>query len=204
MKPINCFICICQLFMSNTHAQSFSTSYSDRHTLVLQILPGLKGAEMQVNGKSAFRTLAMIFLPTVYPNQTLSCPINYFQENASLSGKWIVDDSLKKMELTGIENLSRVIVTKKINGKEELLNLPLAYAPRLFEYFMLDITHNLGEFRSFDCYAFTSLIANVKYFPRSPAFEYLQNNPKPGDIVVLASAALIPDSIKHWAPVPWR
>lgn len=72
-----------------------STSLNNSKQLVLQIVPEAQADLMQINGKVAPLTFAHVFIPKLSSNY-LQCPLNYFQENASLSGKWI-KDSLKKL-----------------------------------------------------------------------------------------------------------
>ncbi|MGI8788889.1 MAG: hypothetical protein ACR2HG_14195 [Pyrinomonadaceae bacterium] len=182
--------------------KSTSTFFSSPETLVLQILPEIESVKILVNGREAFRIYALVFIPDPYnTGKTISCPMNYFQESVSLPEKWILNDSFKKIELSNADKLKKVIITKKINGNEEKINLPDKYSERILDYFNADVSHNPEKFRGFDCYAFVSLIANVKYFPLSPDFEYKKGNANVGDIVVLANKNNLPNAIMHWALV---
>lgn len=182
-----------------------STSYSKPEILVLQILPkesqfGL----MQINGKEAQRKDSLIFIPKSQIPETISCPLNYFQQSSSLTGKWINGDSSEKIMLDGIDNLREVIVTVKIKDEEAILHLPHNYGVRILNYLKLDICHKLNDYKGFDCYAFICLLADVKYSPQNPEFDYEEfdynkTNPNDGDFIVLTSDDSIPNSIKHWA-----
>lgn len=176
----------------------FTSSYSNTSRLVLQIIPELQCGLTQVGDQQASRTAAMVFIPKTNPYY-IHCPLNYFQESASLIGKWIVDDKNNKFNLEFIDNLNEVIITEVVNGVENIINIPTQYNKRLLNYFKLDICHNLAPFIGFDCYAFISLIANVKYFPKNPEFNYEEKEPVKGDFIVLADNDSLPDSIKHWA-----
>lgn len=157
-----------------TYNEEITTLYSNPETLILQILPKLKGGpEVHANGKKAFRTPAYIYLPSfnVGKYKYTPIPLNDFQEVVSLSEKWITPDSSKKFVLSGIDSLKKVLITCKINGKEKILPLPSSYTVRLLEYLKLDVCHKPDIFKGFDCYAFVSLLANVKYFKQNPEFD---------------------------------
>lgn len=177
---------------------NFTSLYSNPSRLVLQIIPELQCGLTQVGDRQAHRTSTMMFIPKTNPFY-IHCPLNYFQESVSLTGKWILDDKNNKFNLELIDNLNEVIVTEVVNGVENIIKIPTNYNKRLLNYFKLDICHNLASFIGFDCYAFISLIANVKYFPKNPEFYYKEKEPAKGDLIVLADSHLLPDSIKHWA-----
>ena len=176
----------------------FTSSYSNPSRLVLQIIPELQCGLTQVGDQQASRTAVMVFIPKTN-SFYISCPLNYFQERVSLTRKWILDDKNNKINLEFINNLNKVIITEAVNGVENIINIPTHYNKRLLNYFKLDICHNSAAFIGFDCYAFISLIANVKYFPKNPEFNYEEKEPTKGDFIVLADSDSLPDSIKHWA-----
>lgn len=177
-----------------------STSFSAPETIVLQILTDVRIGKTTVNGKEAYNTCGYVFIPKPdNPGYYISCPLKYFQQSVSLPEKWILDDSGNKIHLNNTDKFTKVIITKKINGKEEIIDLPEEYSGRIMNYFNLDIPHNDQKYKGFDCYAFASLIVNVKYYPLSPDFEYQDKLPKTGDVVVLANGTDLPESIMHWA-----
>ena len=116
-----------------------STTFSTPECLVLQICPDEIAGEITVHGNKYRRTAAYVYLPNIKPGTTFSCPLNYFQESCSLPDKWIMDDSGNKIELTNISNLEKVVVTIKMNGVEEKINVPQYISLKLFDYFKLDI-----------------------------------------------------------------
>lgn len=177
---------------------NLTSSHCNSARLVLQIVPDLPCGQMEVDGRVAPRITGMVYIPKTAPYY-IHCPLNYFQESASLSGKWILDDKHNKLKLEFIDNLNEVIITQLVNNNESIINIPSDYNKRLFKYFKLDICHNTNNFKGFDCYAFISLIANVKYFPKSPEFTYEKKEPSVGDFIVLTVNDSLPDSIKHWA-----
>lgn len=182
-----------------SNPQEMSTKFSSPETLVLQILTDdIKIGKTTVYGKEAYRSTVFVFIPNG-SGSTISCPLNYFQESVSLPEKWILNDSKEKIEISKTDNFKRIIVTKKTNGIEEIIELPNEYSKRLFDYFMLDVSHNEYLYKGFDCYAFASSIVNVKYHPLSPDFDYKVSPPSIGDIVVLSNGNNLPESIKHWA-----
>lgn len=178
--------------------QEMSTNFSTPETLVLQILPEIKMGKTTVHGKETYRTSAIVFIPND-SGGTISCPLNYFQESVSLPEKWILNDLGQKIEIINADKFKKVIVTIKIQGKELMIDLPVEYPKRIFDYFMLDIYHFENKYKGFDCYAFASSIVDVKYYPQSPDFNYKERPPSVGEIVVLANKNNLPDSIKHWA-----
>lgn len=185
---------------SQPRPESMSTIFTTPETVVLQILPDVRIGKTTVNGKEAYRTSAHVFIPNPNnPGSTISCPENYFQQNVSLPEKWILNDSGQKITISNAHRLNKVVVTKKVNGKEEIIDLPDKYPQRLMNYFNLDISHNEKEYKGFDCYAFASLVSNVKYYPLKPDFEYQDKLPSQGDIVVLSNGKNLPESIMHWA-----
>ncbi|MBK8548124.1 MAG: hypothetical protein IPL63_12365 [Saprospiraceae bacterium] len=176
--------------------ESLTTSFSDSETIVLQILPDVRIGKTIVNGNEAYRTYGHVFIPkTNNPGYYIHCPLNYFQQSVSLPEKWILDDSGNKLHLSNTDKLTKVIITKKVNGKEEEIELPEEYLGRIMNYFNLDISHNEQKYKGFDCYAFASSIANVKYYPLSPDFEYQDKSPKIGDVVVITNGNDLPESI---------
>ncbi len=189
--------------MSFTIAQNNtnrSTNFSDQETLVLQILPQETSGIIRVNGKEALRTYAEVYIPNSKPGLTISCPLNYFQDSVSLLEKWIIYDSSDTINLDGIDNLNKVIVTIKINDEERIIPIPINYSKRLLDYFKLDILNNPDSYRRFDCYALNCLLANVKINDITPEFEYIKKNLEVGDFIVLVpNDHILPDSIKHWA-----
>jgi hypothetical protein len=178
--------------------QEISTKFSSRETLVLQILTDIKVGKSTVHGKEAFRSYVLVFIPNS-SGGTISCPLNYFQESVSLPEKWFINDVKQKIEISNVDNLKKIIMTKKTNGIEDIIELPNEYSKRLFDYFMLDVSHNESIYNGFDCYAFASSIGNVKYYPLSPGFDYKDAPPSIGDIVVLTNGSNLPESIMHWA-----
>jgi len=180
--------------MNNKILKSFM---SDPKTLVLKIRPELKFGQIQYNGKMAQSIVAYVCMP--YLDKPL-CSLEYFQENASLSEKWINTVSGDKQKLEHIDELRKVVIIIINQGKVEICELPDEYGIRLLDYFKLDICHNSDRFEGFDCYAFVSLLVNVKYFLLKPGFDYLDEQAKVGDIVVIArDPDDLPCSIKHWA-----
>ena len=104
-----------------------------------------------------------------------------------------------KINLDYISNLETVIITEKKHGNEIKLNLPPDFGKRLLTYFKLDICHYPQSFAGFDCYAFVSMLANVKYCKANPRFEYEERMPTEGDFVALSQDNTTIESIKHWA-----
>ena len=175
-----------------------STNFSTPECLVLQICPQELAGETEVNGKKYKRTAAFIFLPNSKPGETLSCPLNYFQDSCSVQEKWIKNDSGEKLILSNIDKLNRVIITKKSNGVEEKINISDYISHKLFDYFNFDVENNLDKYKGFDCYALQSLLGNVKFFPLNPSWDYKEANPNIGDVVILSTDKTLPNSIKHW------
>jgi len=167
-------------------------------TAVIQILPHLQCGQMAINSRTAQKIAAYVVLPNT-GGTTISCPINYFQESASLPGKWIRDDSGKKIHLNSLGSISRFLLTISSASTESICRIAASYESRIYEYFMLDISHNESCFTGFDCYAFVSFLANAAYCPTSPPFDYSSVGPNAGDIVAISDGAGLPDSIKHWA-----
>jgi len=165
---------------------------------VIQVLPHLKCGQIQVDDRKAQKIAAYVILPNS-GTSTISCPINYFQENASLPSQWIRNDEGVIQQLSFLYNIKRFLLTISTASTEILCSIPKSFESRLCEYFMLDISHNKSQYKGFDCYAFVSFLANVIKFPTSPPFDYSQNTPKAGDIVAISDGSNLPDSIKHWA-----
>lgn len=177
-----------------------STAYSSPENLVLQINPDYSGIMMAIGNQVCQAFQSIVFIPDPsHPGSTISCPLNYFQENASLAEGWILNDSNEKIQIPNSVNFQKIIVTKKINQKEVKVELSDINSRRLLKYFELDVYHNLNFYKDFDCYAFISFITNVKYYPPNPEFEYLKKTPKVADIVAIAMNNKIPESIVHWA-----
>lgn len=171
--------------------------HCSRSTGVIQILPHLQCGQIQIHGITAQKIAAYVVLPNM-GSTTISCPINYFQESASLPSKWIMDNIGNKLQLNSLDNLSRFMLTIMTGNAEVVCKIAPSYESRIFEYFMLDITHNESRFAGFDCYAFISFLANVAYCPASPPFEYSSVNPNSGDIVAISDGTTLPNAIKHW------
>lgn len=189
-----------QMEKNNQSPPEMTTSFSTPETLVLQILPEVRIGTTTVNGKQAYNTWGNVFIPKPdNPGYYIHCPLHYFQQSVSLPEKWILDDYGNRIHLSNTDKLTKVIITKKTNGKEQVIDLPEEYLARIMNYFNLDIPHNDLKYKGFDCYAFASSIANVKYYPLSPDFEYQDKSPKIGDVVVLTNGNDLPESIKHWA-----
>ncbi len=165
---------------------------------VIQVLPDLKWGQIQIDDRKAQKIAAYVILPD-YGTSTISCPINYFQENASLPDQWIKDDKGKLLQLGNLGNITRFLLTISTATTETICRIPTSYESRLCEYFTLDISHNESLYTGFDCYAFVSFLANTVYSPTSPPFDYSQVAPSTGDIVVISDGTNLPNSIKHWA-----
>lgn len=173
------------------------TINTDKFTILLQITPETPFGPVQVDNRQYNRTAAYIYIPATPGN--ILCPLNYFQENVSLPEKWIRDDRGAKLKLENINSLRSVVVTELRNNLESKLDIPIEYQNRLLDYLNLDIFHNQEKFKGFDCYAFVSFIANVKYYLKSPEFDYEDREPKAGEFTVLSNSPGLPESIKHWA-----
>lgn len=78
----------------------------------------------------------------------------------------------KKIEIINADKFKKVIVTKKVQGKEVMIDLPAEYPKRIFDYFMLDVFHSENKYIGFDSYTFASSIVDVNYYPQSPDFDY--------------------------------
>lgn len=177
-----------------------STQYSRPGTLVLQIFPGNKMGEVQVGERKAQSTFAIIYIPNPNLSEgTISCPLTYFQENASISGGWIIDDNGRKVALTTLLGLDKIIITKKVGVIEEKINLSEKYCSNLLKYFLLEVPHFPNLYFEYDCYAFISVITDIEFNKLHPPFKYESRSLQLGDIVVLSSAGQLPNSIKHWA-----
>lgn len=174
------------------------SKYVDKLHSVLQIAPQIKAGDVQIENRQVNRIAALVYIPKS-DQGNIFCPLNYFQQSASVPEKWILDDHGQKFHLDGIESVYTMTVSELKNGSENRLEIPVSYQNRLFEYFKLDVTHNENTFRGFDCYAFISFIANVKYFPQKPEFNYENRAANQGEFVVLANNLALPESIKHWA-----
>lgn len=176
-----------------------STDFPYNETIILQILPENEWGYVQIKGKKAPKTFASVFIPKSEKGY-YNCPLNYFQNSVSLTEKWIINDNTqKKIVLNNINNLKRVIITIKTNDKEKKVKIPMSISERLLDYFKLGVNLNPEKFKGFDCYAFVSFLANVRYNPKCPDFEYYEKSPRKGDIVGLANNHNLPDSIQHWA-----
>jgi len=147
------------------------------------------------NGKMYKRTASYIFLPNSKPGTAISCPLNYFQDSCSISEKWIKNDHGHKMKLENLNQLSKVVITKKVDGVESEICLTESFSKRLFDYFNLD----LSFYKGFDCYALQSLLSNVGMHLPSHPWDYEDISPSLGDIIVLSSNKDLAYSIKHWA-----
>jgi hypothetical protein len=177
-----------------------STSFSNPDTIVIQFNPDENAGIMQINGNGEYRTSANVFIPDPNtPINTIGCSLNYFQDSVSIPEGWILNDNQQRININNGTSFNRVVITKKSNGIEEEIVLPVEYSEKLLDYFNLDIPHNENDFVGFDCSAFVSSIANVNYNPENPEFSYHNNNPDIGEIVVLSDGGELPNSIKHWA-----
>ena len=105
---------------------------SDSKTLVLQIAPELECGQIQINGKITQKIAAHIIIPN--SDNTITCPLNYFQENASLSRKYINTDSGDKYNLEHIDELRSVVITVINQGEEVMCKLPDDYGIRLLPH----------------------------------------------------------------------
>lgn len=179
---------------------NMSTSFSNPDTIVIQFAPNENAGMENINRNKEYRTSAFVFIPDPKKlGNTISCPLNYFQESASILDGYILNDVQQRINIKNGSNFDKVIITKKINNNEEKVVLPDGYSKRLLDYFNLDIRHNEDNFVGFDCYAFASSIVNVNYNPKNPDFSYSNINPNIGDIIVLSDGSKLPNSIKHWA-----
>lgn len=183
----------------NAMVPEFSTNYSNIETIVLQILPEVKSGTIVINNVYATTIQSWFYIPKVKSGYYIMCPFVYFQTDGSFPGKWINNDIKQKITLTGIDSVKKVLITYKSDNIEEVMDLPQALNLRLLEYLKLDINNNLDAYSGFDCYAFASLISNVKYFPPQPDFNFDKSELKNGDVVVLSDSEDLPNSIKHWA-----
>lgn len=175
-----------------------ATKFSNATRLVLQVNPVSHIGGVKIEGRIRPRVEAGVFIPKDGDGNFIWCPFNYFQEHASLKDKYIKDDSNNKMALEYVDSLKEVIVTKAQIGHETEIPLSADYKRKLLEYLKFDIQHYTQAFQGFDCYAFVSLLSDVKFFPSSPEFNYEPNEPTIGDIIVLAKSKDLPDSIQHW------
>jgi hypothetical protein len=132
-------------------------------------------------------------------NGTLACPLNYFQEHASLPGGWIADDKGQRINLGRAKEIVSITVTVTENSQESECALAVSLKTNLLGYFMMDIVHNEDRYNGFDCQAFVSLLTNTEFRPEAPHFDYQQGNARAGDIVALSDGSALPGSIKHWA-----
>ena len=178
---------------------SASTKFSNKTRLVLQVNPANHIGGVKIEDRVRPRVETDVFIPKDTYGNFIWCPFNYFQEHASLKDKYIKDDHNTKIALGYIDNLKDVIVTKVEDGRETEIPLSDAHKRKLLEYLKFDISHYPDSFYSFDCYAFVSLLSDVKFFPTSPEFNYEPKEPAIGDIVVLAKTEDLPHSIQHWA-----
>ena len=167
-------------------------------TAVIQVLPDIQCGQIEIEGRRAQKVAAYVILPNSN-NTTISCPINYFQEYASLSGQWIVNDEGNQLHLDFLGSVSHFLLTISTANVETVCKIPSSYERRLCEYFMLDIPHNEQLYTGFDCYAFVSFLVNAVYCPKSPPFDYSQTVPTVGDIIAISDGTALPNSIKHWA-----
>lgn len=195
---------ISQLILMNYQIPTAaSTKYLDSKTIVIQIDPNLISKSINVGLNSSKITDALVFIPGL--NSTINCPLWYFQQNVSLHQKWIVGDDKKKVPLTNIDKLDKVIITYKKNGNEILLKLPDIIEFNLLRYFKLEVCHNLNNYKEFECSSLICLLANVENNTVYPNFTFNNKNPKAGDFVVLSENTLLPVTqqslihIKHWA-----
>ena len=176
-----------------------NTGFSSIKNLVIQLVPSSDAGEIQINGRRSKRTTAMVFIPKL-DGSTYSCPLNYFQDFCSLTEQWILDDKSHKINLNGINNLAKVIITTKDFKKEEIeIDISKQMKRKLLRYFKLDIQKNLNLLKGFDCHAFVCFLINLKCVPESPCFTFYQREPEIGEVVALCNADKLPESIKHWA-----
>lgn len=165
---------------------------------VIQIQPGIPRGQTEINGREAQTIRADVILPKSNAT-TIACPLNYFQENASLRDKWIRDDSGHQHTLDHIDGLSSISITVLENDLESPCCLPNGYNARLLEYFRLDVCLNKFQYNNFDCLAFVSFLANAEFCCVSPPFEYELGDPGVGDIVAISDGTKLPNSIQHFA-----
>ena len=175
------------------------TEFSNTTQLVLQINPLSHIGGVEIEDRVWPRVETGIFIPRDTYGNFIWCPFNYFQENASLKDKYIEDDNNNKIALGYVDNLKEVVATKVQNGHETEIPLNADHKRKLLDYLKFDISHYPGCFHGFDCYAFVSLLSDVKFFPTSPEFNYESKEANIGDIIVLAKTQDLPHSIQHWA-----
>ena len=174
------------------------SKFADRLHLVLQITPEMSAGAVQIGERIYKRTAAWIYIPKSNVG-SIFCPLNYFQQSASIPGKWILNNTGQRVILDGISSLNEVTVSELRNDSEIELEIPLNYQIRLYDYFNFDVSHNEAKYKGFDCYAFVSFIGDIKYFPQKPSFEYIKREPVLGEFIVLANSSSLPESIRHWA-----
>ncbi|MBK8464970.1 MAG: hypothetical protein IPL32_03995 [Chloracidobacterium sp.] len=176
-----------------------ATKFSNTTQLVLQINPVSHIGGVKIEGRVRPRVETVVFVPKDDYGNFIWCPFNYFQEHASLKEIYIKDDGNNKMTLEYVDNLEEVIVTKVENGHETEISLSADHKRKLLEYLKFDIQHFTRAFQGFDCYAFVSLLSDVKVSPSNPEFNYESREASIGDIIVLAKTKDLPNSIQHWA-----
>jgi len=174
------------------------TDFSREKKLILQIAPEHQAGIMQIDGLTAIRVPALIFIPK-RDGTKICCPLNYFLDNSSLKGKWIYDDNKNKIPLEGIDSLEEVIITIKYGSYEREVNISSLIKTKLLEYFKLELSIDGAGFEGFDCHAFVCFLYNLKCVPEKPNFKFIKEIPNIGKIVALTINSSIPESIKYWA-----
>ena len=174
-----------------------TSRFCDATTTVIQIHSGVYCGQIAVADRRARRMASWMILPGA--NGTLACPLNYFQEHASLPEGWIADDKGKRIDLGDARQIVSMTVTVTENSRESECALAENLKTNLLSYFMMDIVHNERRYNGFDCHAFVSLLTNTEFRAAAPPFHYEQRNATAGDIVALSDGPALPNSIKHWA-----
>lgn len=174
-----------------------TSMFCTRARAVIQIHSGNTAGEIMIAGRRGDKIAAWMILPGDVG--TLACPLNYFQERASLRGGWITSDDGQRIVLQRAAGLDSVTVTILENGRESECGLPDQQERALLNYFMMDIAHNEAGYAGFDCYAFVSFLTNSAFRPESPPFEYVERHARAGEIIAVTNGPNLPESIKHWA-----
>ena len=147
-----------------------TSAFCTRARAVIQVFSGTVAGQIAIADRYADKIAAWMILPG--DGGTIACPLNYFQEHASLRQGFIIGDDRQRIALRHVGGLDRITVTILENGREFECGLPHHQQTALLNYFKMDIGRNEAGYVGFDCYAFVSFLTNSAFRPENPPFEY--------------------------------
>jgi hypothetical protein len=186
-------------FSNQLKNDQFSTKFISKETIVIQFFPGVLIGRIDVANKVAKTNLAQVFIPKPNSNNDYySKSLDDYLNDVFLSDGYLLDDNGQQKRVE-VGDLNKVIITKKIDNNEIIIDLPDQVEKKLLEYLILDVSHKGIEYQGFDCYAFVSYVYNIEYNTINPGFNFSLFPPQIGDVVVLCTSEFLPNDIRHWA-----